>query len=189
MASTEGTEILDRESLSRRADADADAGADADQASPSSRGVRASQAPNTARRRRRTLDSQQQDAAISRDSHATGANEQIDLHEGNDLHEGKHHDEHLWPYQRLLINAITPSLLVNVPHPWRAFLCLIFLHLLLLCGTTWYVFTHCPTIAKYPLDTIFFRQWKELLVSGIPGPDKHVMYSVTTELVEDRVSV
>ena len=179
MASSEGSEI-DRER--GRADADVDADAGAEDADP----PRASQAPNTARRR--TLDSQQQDAAISRDSHATGANDQIDLHEGNDLHEGKHHDEHLRPYQRVLINAITPSLLLNVPYPWLAFQCLIFLHLLLLCGTTWYVKTHCPITNRHTLDNIFFREWKQLLEEDISSPDTHVMYSVTTEHV-DRVRV
>ena len=167
MASTEGREI-DR----GRADADADAGADADP-------LLASQALNTGARRR-TLDSQQQDAPISRDS--TANEDQIDLHEG------KHHDEDLRPYQRALINCFAPSLLVNVPRPWPAFLTLTFLHVFLVCFTTWWVFTHCPIVDRRSVDSFFFRQWKQLIDDGICGPDKHVMYSVGTELV-DRVRV
>ena len=61
--------------------------------------------------------------AISKDdSHATEApNDQIDLHEG------KQYDEDLRPYQRTLVFLIAPALLVNMPHPWAAFLCFIFL--------------------------------------------------------------
>lgn len=69
-------------------------------------------------------------------------------HDDGDVHKGPHHDESLAPYQRTLISAIAPSLLTNVPRPWPAFLCLVFLHVGLFVGAFIFTQANCQIVPR-----------------------------------------
>ena len=70
-----------------------------------------------------------------------------------------HHDEDLPPWQRTIISAVAPSLLLNIPKPWRAFVCIVIFHLLMLVCVTSYVFLSCPLAKTGAFEFITFRGW------------------------------
>ena len=84
-------------------------------------------------------------------------------HDEDHFHSGPHHDEDLKPYQRTIIWSVAPSLLVNVPHPWTAFICLVFLHLALFVGSVLFLRQHCQYNEHEHYDWLTFRGWSALL--------------------------
>ena len=100
------------------------------------------------------------DNSLARDSDSIND----EFHDADDDFQPRpHHDENLKPYQRALINAVAPSLFVNVPHPWPVFLFFIFTHSALLCGTVWFLLTNCPINKRTDVTMMFFRHWEKLM--------------------------
>lgn len=86
--------------------------------------------------------------------------------ENKQYHEGAHHDEALGPWQRILISCTFPHLLVNVAHPWRMFIVLVFLSIVVFMALFFFNLSQCSSIDSASISMISYSDWNLIFSTG-----------------------